>query len=125
MATLSRDPNEPTPVAPAPAADIGKPENIPPYGAEQPPAEPNYGEDIDLGYWLQCMDDAERAERDWRKRGREVVEVYRGEKAAAGGKTKDPARGTTFNILFANTEVMLGVVYQKPPQPVVRSRFVS
>ena len=68
------------------------------------------------------MDDAERAERDWRTRGREIVEIYRNE-----GRRRQPASGAgpvTFNILFANTEDVAGPS-TKPPQPVVRSRFVK
>jgi hypothetical protein len=82
-------------------------------------------DDVDKPYWLSCMDDAERAEQDWRKRGREVVQIYRNEGSRSTGKRKVAGDGVTFNILYANTEVMLPAVYQKPPKPVVRSRFTK
>jgi hypothetical protein len=124
MATLSRPYDDPTPIAPTVSAEGGKPNTVPiGQQAEEPVNQIDYGENIDLSYWIQCMDDAERAEADWRKRGRQVVEIYRNDTAAGKGKVKDT--NTTFNILYANTEVLLGAVYQKPPQPVVRSRFAS
>jgi len=79
---------------------------------------------VDKSYWLDCLNDAERAEQDWRKRGREIVQIYRNENRNT--RTSRVTTGDiTFNILFANTEVMLPAIYQKPPQPVVRSRFVK
>jgi hypothetical protein len=124
MAVLSRPHDDPQPIAPVVSPEGGKPDNIP-TGQQltEPASQTDYGEDIDLGYWIQCMDDAERAERDWRKRGREVVEIYRNDTSAGKGRSK--TLETTFNILYANTEVLLGAIYQKPPTPVVRSRFAS
>ena len=92
-------------------------------------------EEIDTRYWEQHLSDAERAEKDFRSRGREIVQIYRGDLPIARLK---PARGggspsysgarqgssSTFNILYANTEVMLPAAYAKPPAPVVRSRFI-
>jgi hypothetical protein len=80
--------------------------------------------EVDKKYWLDCLDDAERAESDWRRRGREIIQIYRNENRST--KTGKWSAGTiTFNILYANTEVMLPAVYQKPPEPVVRSRFTK
>jgi hypothetical protein len=81
-------------------------------------------DDIDVKYWLDCLDDAERAEQDWRRRGREIIGIYRNENRN-GKSGKWQAGNITFNILYANTEVMLPAVYQKPPEPVVRSRFTK
>ena len=127
MAVISRPHDDPQPTS-ADCQPRGRQARRDPGGNLSP--EPvnqqrtNYGEDVDLSYWIQCMDDAERAESDFRKRGREVVEIYRNETAAGKGRVKVAGK-TTFNILYANTEVLLGAVYQKPPQPVVRSRFAS
>jgi hypothetical protein len=125
MAVITRPYDDPTPIAPTVSAEGGKPDNIPTGNMASQPAQPttDYGEDIDLGYWIQCMDDAERTEQDWRKRGRQVVEIYRNDTSAGKGRVKTTE--TTFNILYANTEVLLGAVYTKPPEPVVRSRFAS
>jgi hypothetical protein len=125
MAVITRPYDDPAPIAPTVSADGGKPDNIPTGNMASQPAQPttDYGEDIDLGYWIQCMDDAERTEQDWRKRGRQVVEIYRNDTSAGKGRVKTTE--TTFNILYANTEVLLGAVYTKPPSPVVRSRFAS
>jgi len=82
-------------------------------------------DEIDRDYWEQCLTDGERAEGDWRKRGREIIRIYRNDgKQTASGATQKNSE-VVFNILFSNTEVMLPNVYSKPPQPVVRSRFVK
>ena len=36
-------------------------------------------EDIDLGWWEKALSDAERAEKNWRARGRDIVQIYRGD----------------------------------------------
>jgi len=79
---------------------------------------------IDPKYWLRCLEDAERAEQNWRKRGRQIIGIYRNEHGTGGiGKARKGTTQITFNILYANTETMLPAIYQKPPQPVVRARF--
>jgi hypothetical protein len=79
---------------------------------------------VDKKYWLDCLEDAERAEQDWRRRGREIIQLYRNE-TRNSRNNRWVAGSITFNILYANTEVMLPAIYQKPPQPVVRSRFTK
>jgi hypothetical protein len=90
--------------------------------------------DVDISFWEKALADAERAEKDWRTRGREIVQIYRGDipitrpKAGRTGtatRYSGPQNSSTFNILYANTEVMLPAAYSKPPDPVVRSRFVK
>jgi hypothetical protein len=90
--------------------------------------------EVDTSFWEKALADAERAEKDWRTRGREIVQIYRGDipitrpKVGRSGNTASSSRqgqSSTFNILYANTEVMLPAAYSKPPDPVVRSRFVK
>lgn len=126
---MAKDPTITTPdVAPTPPAEAGKPD----IQIDTSPAadDPNLG--IDPKYWLNCLDDAERAESDWRKRGREIVQIYRNESGNAttknsttAAKTKGRGGRVTFNILFANTETMLPAIYTRPPEPVVKARFNS
>src|SRR5580765_5728255 len=92
-------------------------------------------EDIDLSWWEKALSDAERAEKSWRARGRDIVQIYRGDipitRPRAGKYNSGTSYGTkqdtasAFNILYANTEVMLPAAYSKPPDPVVRSRFTK
>ena len=92
-------------------------------------------EDIDIGWWEKALSDAERAEKPWRARGRDIVQIYRGDipiTRPKGGKyNSGSSYGTkqdtasAFNILYANTEVMLPAAYSKPPDPVVKSRFIK
>jgi hypothetical protein len=88
--------------------------------------------DVDISFWEKALADAERAEKDWRARGREIVQIYKGDipitRPRPGRLTNrgNTASGSSaFNILYANTEVMLPAAYAKPPDPVVRSRFVK
>jgi hypothetical protein len=90
--------------------------------------------DVDTSFWERALSDCERAERNWRVRGREIVQMYRGDlpisrpKASRAGRTSTyygPQQSSNFNILYANTEVMLPAAYSQPPDPVVKSRFVK
>ena len=92
-------------------------------------------DEIDIGWWEKALSDAERAEKPWRARGRDIVQIYRGDipiTRPKGGKyNSGSSYGTkqdtasAFNILYANTEVMLPAAYSKPPDPVVKSRFIK
>ena len=63
---MAIDPDLAPPPDAAGPADVGK--------ADQQEAGDEYGTDtVDIRYWMACLDDAERAEGDWRKRGRRVV----------------------------------------------------
>jgi len=105
--------------APAPSVDSGRPDK-PPVTDSGPDRE------VDKQYWERCLSDAERAEQNWRRRGREIVQIYRNEgPGTSSPKSVKNAGGSYFNILFANTEVMLPAVYSKPPTPVVKSRFIQ
>ncbi len=120
---MAKDPDVDQPVvAQPPSPEIGKPDVQDVYDGTGKDLYSGVDE-VDKGYWIACLEDAERAERSWRVRGREVVDIYRNEARASKGRAG--VGPVTFNILYSNTEVMLGSVYQKPPQPVVRSRFVK
>lgn len=70
--------------------------------------------------WLREIELSSNHEKDWRERAEKVIERYRDEKAA-----KDENRKPRFNILYANTEVLRGVLYQRTPVPDVRRRFLD
>lgn len=63
--------------------------------------------------WLLEIKLAEKREKDWRKEGKPILETYRGTK-----KKKN-----SFNILWANTEVLRPALYNSTPKPDVRRRF--
>lgn len=110
---------------PSPPAESGKPD----MQVDTSKAPDDLPDDIDPRYWLNCLEDAERAESDWRKRGREIIQIYRNESANQTYQNSKNAKGRggriTFNILFANTETMLPAIYTKPPEPIVRARFTN
>lgn len=70
--------------------------------------------------WLREIDLASQHESKWRKRARKVVDRYRDE-----DRKEDSDTSSRFNILYANTEVLKGVMYQRTPVPDVRRRFLD
>ena len=64
-------------------------------------------------YWLSEIEAAKRREKDWRAKGKEILETYEGERREE----------TPFNILFSNTETLFPALYSSVPRPVVERRF--
>ena len=64
--------------------------------------------------WLLELEMADQEEKDWRKEGQGVFEVYEASKANSQAK---------FNILWSNTETLQPAVYNSAPEPDVRRRF--
>ena len=84
---------------------------------------------VNVNQIIRNLDDAERVEQPWRSKGRDVVRIYRNSAKATAipavkGKVAAPGP-ITFNILYANTEVMAPAIYEQPPKPVVRPRFTA
>lgn len=64
-------------------------------------------------YWLEQLRDAEKREKDWRKAGADLCELY----ASASDQ------GTHFNILYANTEVLAPALFNQIPRVSVQRRY--
>ena len=65
-----------------PGADIRSPEGDNPDKPDVAGDDAAYGPDpkeVDTAHWERALSDAERAERDWRTRGREIIQIYRGD----------------------------------------------
>lgn len=69
--------------------------------------------------WMKEIKQSESHEKDWRERAQKVVKRYRDDDRNAD------TRASRFNILYANTEVLKGVMYQRTPIPDVRRRFLD
>jgi hypothetical protein len=63
--------------------------------------------------WIQEIKQALERERNYRKEGKEIVELYEGRKADM----------TPFAILYSNTETLAPAVYNQRPIPFVDRRF--
>ena len=63
--------------------------------------------------WLQELSDAYEREKDWRKQGKDLVELYECEQSDK----------FQFNILYSNTETLAPALYNTLPRPVVQRRF--
>lgn len=66
-----------------------------------------------ITHWLSEIDLAKKREKDYRKEGVRILQIYGGKKIET----------TPFNILFSNTETLLPAVYSQVPRPVVQRRF--
>lgn len=69
--------------------------------------------DLKVQFWLGEIAAARKREKDFRREGRRVMDIYE-------GKKKD---SIPFNILFSNTETLLPALYNSQPRPVVQRRF--
>lgn len=67
----------------------------------------------DVSYWLNEISAARKREKDWRKEGQRILDIY-------AGKKQDEV---PFNILFSNTETLIPALYSQAPRPVVQRRF--
>lgn len=82
--------------------------------------EPNKEADL-ADRWLKEIGRASRHESEWRKRSKKIIDRYRDEESSS----EDETRTSRFNVLFANTEILKGVMYQRTPVPDVRRRFLD
>lgn len=64
-------------------------------------------------FWLNEISAARKREKDFRKEGQRIIDIYSGEKKNA----------VPFNILFSNTETLLPALYSATPRPDVQRRF--
>jgi len=67
-------------------------------------------------HWAQELQAALSREKDWRKAGATLVEIYECGKEVV----KHP-----YNILYSNTETLSPALYNSTPRPVVKPRFVQ
>lgn len=66
-----------------------------------------------VGFWLTEIKAAKSREKDFRKDGQRILDIYSGKKN----------KNTPFNILYSNTETLLTALYSQVPRPVVQRRF--
>lgn len=66
--------------------------------------------------WLKEIERAKAWQKKWFDRSTKIVERYRDER-------ENEDKANRFNILYSNTEVLKGSLYQKTPKPVVISRY--
>ena len=69
--------------------------------------------DAAVAYWLSEFEAFRKREKDYRKEGERILEIFGGEK-----KTTQP-----FNILYSNTETLLPSLYSAVARPLVQRRF--
>ena len=71
---------------------------------------------------LERIDDSMRVERDWRDNGQTIQQIYKGKLNARGLSSKGKIR---YNILNANTSILLPSLFSKPPKADIRARASS
>lgn len=67
----------------------------------------------EVKHWLTEIATARKREKDYRKDGKEIIDIYSGKKSDQ----------IPFNILFSNVETLLPALYSQTPHPVVKRRF--
>lgn len=67
----------------------------------------------DARFWLHELEMASKHEGKWRKRAKNVLQIYK-------GSTED--NKTKFNILWSNTQTQKPALYSATPKPVVKRR---
>jgi hypothetical protein len=72
------------------------------------------GPSAEVRNWLEIIDLASKEEEKWRKDAQEAEETFSG---------KENAKGTDFNIYFANQQTLVPALYNSTPIPDVRRRF--
>jgi len=63
--------------------------------------------------WLEEIKDAKKREKDFRKKGKSIEEIY------------SDGENTPFNILYSNTETLLPAIYSNLPRPVIKRRYAD
>ena len=71
-------------------------------------------------FWLGEVEAAKKRDKDWVGRGKKVVARYRDERDFEREQGKTERRA---NILWANTELLKGTLFQGISNPDVRRRF--
>ena len=69
--------------------------------------------DAKVKYWLNEIAAAKKREKDWRKTGQRILDIY---------NSKNPEE-VPFAILYSNTETLLPALYSAVPRPLVNRRF--
>jgi len=78
--------------APPQAVHVMSPEGQNPGRPDVAPSGTDPKE-VDTSFWEQALADCERAERDWRTRGREIVQMYRGDIPISRPRASGPKSG--------------------------------
>ena len=67
----------------------------------------------EVTHWLTEIGAAKKREKNYRKDGQDVIDIYSGKKSDE----------IPFNILFSNVETLLPALFSQTPRPVVKRRF--
>lgn len=75
---------------------------------------------ISAGKWLDRINQADKAEKQWRIRAGRIITKYRSDDGVdlQGNKQQE-----TFNILWSNVETLSPALYNRTPRPDIRRRF--
>lgn len=85
-------------------------------------------EKIDVGAWINKINKARDKEDSWRTRAKKCIKIYRDEPqmTSTSGRSGSAEKSTmSYNILWANTETLLPVLFSSVPKPDVRNRHLD
>jgi hypothetical protein len=83
--------------------------------------------EINVSAWLNRIGKARQKEQNWRERAKRCIRTYRDDGSYDGTytnpRTTDSDNGSTFNILFANTDTLQPALFSRTPKPDVRNTY--
>lgn len=71
--------------------------------------------------WMEELRQADKSERHWRERSREIVSLYRDDDQTHSEHRRRSER--RYNVLWSNTETLKPQLFSQTPEPVVQRRF--
>lgn len=74
-----------------------------------------------IARWMAELRQADKSERQWRERSREIVNLYRDDADSYADHRRRSDR--RYNVLWSNTETLKPQLYSQTPEPVVQRRF--
>ena len=75
-----------------------------------------------MTHWSKEIDRASRTEKDWRSRGKKIIDRYLDRRKGADHIYAEDSK-TKFNILWSNTETLRPALISSTPIPEVRPRY--
>lgn len=88
--------------------------------ATQKPAGSKLSANKDASWWTKEIARSVRDWKDYRDRGRKIIERYRDDRKDVNNADERTKR---FNILYSNTETLGPAIYSQMPMPDIRRRF--
>ena len=75
---------------------------------------------VDPADWLSRIESYDRSFSGWKRRAKEIIDIFR--LHSSGASTSSARKSGSYNILWANTKILLPALFSKTPQVVAERR---